>query len=291
MEQDQLPEKLNEAIELIISGKKNEGGKILVELVKQDPTNEQTWLLLAECINDKAKKVKCFEKIISINPHNQNALYFLSIYAETDELKNYYLKKSKEARQHSSTANVINESSLGQEKICSNCGSIIGNNLNYCGMCGVEINKTDIQKSKTKLNYAFDLWIVGIVTILFFLQFIPIWPNMSLYIIGKLVNNNISEQMANLFDLSSILNSYILLFILVLALLTIVLLLLKRIAFNGWIWIIILSLFSIHHFWQINLLTSYRTFWSLALGSIISISLSFIIIFISFAKVLRKRFA
>jgi len=61
---------LQRAISLIKSGQKKQGGKILVELVKQQPKNESAWLWLSDCVNDNKQKIFCLNRALEINPNN-----------------------------------------------------------------------------------------------------------------------------------------------------------------------------------------------------------------------------
>lgn len=66
-------EKINQAIQLIRSGNTKAAGKILSEIVKQDPRNETAWLWLAGCFDSADKKKFCLKKALDINPDNQKA--------------------------------------------------------------------------------------------------------------------------------------------------------------------------------------------------------------------------
>jgi hypothetical protein len=73
MEQETSKEKLTRAIQLIKEGKKNEGGQILVDLTKANPNDENLWLWLAVCVNNKEKKKEFLQRALNINPENQIA--------------------------------------------------------------------------------------------------------------------------------------------------------------------------------------------------------------------------
>lgn len=64
---------LEQAIQLIRSGDKKTGGKLLAEIVKQDPRNETAWLWLAGCFDNDEKKKFCLKKALEINPDNTKA--------------------------------------------------------------------------------------------------------------------------------------------------------------------------------------------------------------------------
>jgi hypothetical protein len=64
-------EKLTSAITAIKSGDKATGSRLLMELLKGEPSNESAWLWLATCMDDVCKKIYCLKKSLSINPNNQ----------------------------------------------------------------------------------------------------------------------------------------------------------------------------------------------------------------------------
>lgn len=66
-------EKLNTAIALAKSGDKSTAQKLLMECVREDPSNEAAWLWLSVCVKDIEQKKYCIRKALSINPDNKNA--------------------------------------------------------------------------------------------------------------------------------------------------------------------------------------------------------------------------
>ena len=64
---------LEKAIQLIRNGDKKSGGKLLAEIVKQEPRNETAWLWLAGCFDNDEKKKFCLRKALEINPDNAKA--------------------------------------------------------------------------------------------------------------------------------------------------------------------------------------------------------------------------
>ncbi|HMU94215.1 MAG TPA: hypothetical protein PKE35_16690 [Anaerolineales bacterium] len=67
------PDKLEQAMELILSGNKRKALPILSRLVQEEPRNESAWVCLYECVDDLPKKTYCLKKILAINPDNQHA--------------------------------------------------------------------------------------------------------------------------------------------------------------------------------------------------------------------------
>lgn len=66
-------DKIQEAVEKIKSGKKDEGRRILVQILRSDPKNEWAWLWLAVAVEDPDKREECLERVLRINPNNQQA--------------------------------------------------------------------------------------------------------------------------------------------------------------------------------------------------------------------------
>lgn len=71
-------DKLQNAIQNIRSGNKNEGLKLLVEIVKSEPQNEQAWLWLGMALPDPVKQADCLKRVLLINPENQQAASMLN---------------------------------------------------------------------------------------------------------------------------------------------------------------------------------------------------------------------
>lgn len=64
---------LKHAIELILEGQTKKAGELLSRLVQEEPQNENAWLWLAACKNEKNEKISCLEKVLAINPKNSSA--------------------------------------------------------------------------------------------------------------------------------------------------------------------------------------------------------------------------
>lgn len=47
--------------------------KYLVELIAAHPNEEAAWMLLARVVEEKERKIECFERVIKINPNNTEA--------------------------------------------------------------------------------------------------------------------------------------------------------------------------------------------------------------------------
>ena len=66
-------DKLRQAIALILEGDKRAALSLLSKLVQEEPYNEAAWICLFECVESVSKKKYCLQKILAINPDNQNA--------------------------------------------------------------------------------------------------------------------------------------------------------------------------------------------------------------------------
>jgi len=67
-----LDNDLQKAIQLVKSGNKIEGGRILAKLVKAEPDNEQAWLWLSTCVISVEQKRYCLKQALRINPKNEH---------------------------------------------------------------------------------------------------------------------------------------------------------------------------------------------------------------------------
>ncbi|MFH2040514.1 MAG: ABC transporter permease, partial [Chloroflexota bacterium] len=62
--------KLQTGIETLKAGDKSRAQLIFIEVLKQDLGNEDAWLLLESCLEDREDKIYCFRKVLAINPNN-----------------------------------------------------------------------------------------------------------------------------------------------------------------------------------------------------------------------------
>lgn len=75
-EKNTSPEKLQQAIDLIKSGDKENGQKLLFESISSDPDNEAAWLWLVSVVPPD-QRIFCLEKALNINPNNLQARQYL----------------------------------------------------------------------------------------------------------------------------------------------------------------------------------------------------------------------
>lgn len=68
-----MDNRLAEAIKLIHEGNKPEAGKLLIEIVKENPTDDSVWYYLGLCVKENNHKKHCFTKALELNPENQLA--------------------------------------------------------------------------------------------------------------------------------------------------------------------------------------------------------------------------
>jgi hypothetical protein len=64
---------LQQAITLIKTGNKQEGGRLLSQILEADPTNEKAWLWMIRAVSSDKKRIYCLERVLAINPNNQLA--------------------------------------------------------------------------------------------------------------------------------------------------------------------------------------------------------------------------
>jgi Tfp pilus assembly protein PilF len=68
-----VTEQLQQAISLIKAGKKQEGGRLLNQVLKADPANEAAWLWAARIVGTDEKRIYCLNQALALNPQNQIA--------------------------------------------------------------------------------------------------------------------------------------------------------------------------------------------------------------------------
>jgi ferric-dicitrate binding protein FerR (iron transport regulator) len=63
-----------QAVAHIRAGKIEKALPLLIEVLKQNPGDENAWLWMTRCVTEPEQKRYCFEKVLKINPQNQFAL-------------------------------------------------------------------------------------------------------------------------------------------------------------------------------------------------------------------------
>jgi hypothetical protein len=72
-EKEAEKEPLQQAIAAIEAGDKEEGKRLLVDVLKQDEENETAWLWMSRCVDGQEVKRECLERVLEINPENDLA--------------------------------------------------------------------------------------------------------------------------------------------------------------------------------------------------------------------------
>jgi tetratricopeptide (TPR) repeat protein len=91
---------LQQSIEEIHNGKRDEARNHLTALIKQNPNNEFAWGWLFNVSNTEQERIQCLEQVLRINPQNEKANQLLRKYLpkekilpeKTDEIKNAILQ-------------------------------------------------------------------------------------------------------------------------------------------------------------------------------------------------------
>jgi hypothetical protein len=68
-----MSEKVQQAIQLIKAGDKQEGRQILADVLARDPKNETAWLWMAGVVDSDEQRLYCVKEVLKINPSNQAA--------------------------------------------------------------------------------------------------------------------------------------------------------------------------------------------------------------------------
>lgn len=77
---------LQKAIELLRDGDTLAARRLLSDIVKIDPNNEQAWLWLSSAVTDEDRRRECLEHVLRINPGNQAAHLALVALSQPPEL-------------------------------------------------------------------------------------------------------------------------------------------------------------------------------------------------------------
>jgi hypothetical protein len=65
---------LEQAVSYIKAGNTEGGKQLLIEVLKQNPKDENAWLWMSKCVTSISQKKDCFQKVLQINPNNQYAV-------------------------------------------------------------------------------------------------------------------------------------------------------------------------------------------------------------------------
>jgi hypothetical protein len=68
-----MSDKLQQAINLIKSGDKQNGECLLAEVLRADPRNQMAWLWMSEVVTNDEQRLYCLERVLKINPDHQLA--------------------------------------------------------------------------------------------------------------------------------------------------------------------------------------------------------------------------
>lgn len=65
---------LEQAVAYIKDGDKEKGKQLLIEVLKQNPKDENAWLWMSKCVTSEKQKRDCFQQVLQINPNNKFAI-------------------------------------------------------------------------------------------------------------------------------------------------------------------------------------------------------------------------
>jgi ferric-dicitrate binding protein FerR (iron transport regulator) len=69
-----MPTMFEQAIAHIKAGEIENARPLLIEVLKQNPADENAWLWMTKCVTETEQKRYCFERVLKINPQNQYAI-------------------------------------------------------------------------------------------------------------------------------------------------------------------------------------------------------------------------
>lgn len=65
---------LEQAVAHIKAGEIEKARRLLIEVLKQNPKEENAWLWMTKCVTEPQQQRYCFEQILKIDPGNQYAI-------------------------------------------------------------------------------------------------------------------------------------------------------------------------------------------------------------------------
>jgi len=69
-----MPTPLEQAYAYIKAGDIEKAKRLLAQILKQNPRDENAWLWMSHCVVEIEQKRYCFERVLTINPQNQSAI-------------------------------------------------------------------------------------------------------------------------------------------------------------------------------------------------------------------------
>lgn len=75
---------LLKGIALCQAGRRRHAGRLFVDILREEPYNEQAWWWLAACVDSKQQKRECFERVLVLNPLHHEARTALRALAAGD---------------------------------------------------------------------------------------------------------------------------------------------------------------------------------------------------------------
>ncbi len=82
-----MSDKLQQAITLIKLGDKQNGGRLLAEILKAEPRNETAWLWMSSIVDNDEQRRYCLEQVLTIDPNNQLAKKGLAKLQQKQEIQ------------------------------------------------------------------------------------------------------------------------------------------------------------------------------------------------------------
>lgn len=77
-----MPALLQDAIQLIKAGQKEQARALLIQILQKEPANEAAWLWLTECLTDDLQRIQALEVCLKFNPNSEKARKALQVLRE-----------------------------------------------------------------------------------------------------------------------------------------------------------------------------------------------------------------